>query len=200
MQKWLIYFFGLGVLGQGEMCNFELVTREEWGARPPTDVQNMQDPVPYVIIHHTYQPPACSSSEDCIKAMRWMQDFHQIDRKWNDIGYNFVVGGDGKAYTGRGWSVVGAHSPNYNNQSIGISLIGDWRVELPPPNQIRTVRNLIECGVRTGKIQPDYKLFGHLQVRQGTECPGQRLLDEISMWDHFSKTPPFVWVPNEIPT
>lgn len=59
--------------------------------------------------------------------MQSMQRFHQDDRNWNDIGYNFGVGGDGKAYFGRGWQRVGAHAPKYNYRSIGICVIGDWR-------------------------------------------------------------------------
>ncbi|KAK5638014.1 hypothetical protein RI129_012309 [Pyrocoelia pectoralis] len=180
------------------MCDFELVSREEWGARPPKSTESMANPVPYVIIHHTYQPPACSSTEECIKAMQWMQDLHQLQNKWNDIGYSFVVGGDGKVYVGRGWSTVGAHSPSYNNQSIGISLIGDWRSELPPSRQLDAVHNLIRCGIEMEKIKPDYRLFGHKQVRMGTECPGDRLFEEISSWNHFSTDPPFVWVPKKL--
>lgn len=82
-----------------------------------------------MVIHHTFIPPACNTSEKCEEAMRWMQDFHQFNRSWWDIGYNFAVGGDGKVYEGRGWSTVGAHAPGYNNISIGICLIGDWRGE-----------------------------------------------------------------------
>lgn len=36
------------------------------------------------------------------------------------------MGGDYRAYIGRGWSATGAHAPNYNSRSIGICLIGDW--------------------------------------------------------------------------
>lgn len=58
-----------------------------------------------------------------------MQHFHQDDRHWNDIGYSFGIGSDGRVYTGRGWDVVGAHAPKYNNRSIGVCVIGDWRSE-----------------------------------------------------------------------
>jgi hypothetical protein len=30
--------------------------------------------------------------------------------KWGDIAYNFMVGGDGAVYEGRGWDKQGAHS------------------------------------------------------------------------------------------
>lgn len=103
-----------------------IVTREEWDANSPKLVEKFDGPIPYVIIHHSYTPPACYTEESCIKAMRSMQDFHQNDRGWNDIGYSFAIGSDGRIYQGRGFNVVGAHAPKYNTQSVGICLIGDW--------------------------------------------------------------------------
>lgn len=163
----------------------EIVPRSVWHARPPTATEPMSTPVPYVIIHHSYIPPACSTTPDCIKSMQTMQDMHQLQNGWNDIGYSFAVGGDGKAYEGRGWTNVGAHAPTYNNKSIGICVIGDWRTELPSQNQLQTVHELIEIGVEKGYIQGDYTLLGHRQVRE-TECPGDRLFGEISTWEHFN--------------
>jgi hypothetical protein len=172
----------------GTMSALVLTTREEWNARPPVLIEPMTNPVPYVIIHHSYIPPACTTTADCLDAMRKMQDMHQITNGWNDIGYHFAVGGDGHAYEGRGWSRVGAHAPGYNNISIGICVIGDWTQELPPEWQLEAVHQLVEYGVEQGFIQEDYKLLGHRQVRD-TECPGDRLFNEITTWEHFSETP-----------
>lgn len=65
----------------------KIVTRSEWGARPATLVQPVHRPVPYVIIHHSYQPAVCWTLETCSKAMLGMQIFHQDGNGWNDIGY-----------------------------------------------------------------------------------------------------------------
>lgn len=107
-----------------------MVTRKEWGARSPTLVEHFPGPSPFVIIHHSYQPPACYTNADCQRAMRSMQDYHQLERGWNDIGYSFAIGGDGMIYVGRGFNVIGAHAPKYNDKSVGICLIGDWRSKL----------------------------------------------------------------------
>ena len=58
--------------------------------------------------------------------MRQIQRMHQNNNGWNDIGYSFVIGGDGNIYVGRGFNVVGAHAPKYNNKSVGICMLGDW--------------------------------------------------------------------------
>ncbi|KAK9695861.1 N-acetylmuramoyl-L-alanine amidase [Popillia japonica] len=163
-----------------------IVPRESWHARPAIEIKSMPNPVPYVIIHHSYIPPACHTTSECIEAMQFMQNLHMDERGWSDIGYSFAVGGDGNAYTGRGWSSVGAHTPLYNNQSIGICVIGDWRKDLPPQNQLETVHNLIQFGVDSNYIRSDYILYGPRQVRANTESPGERLFEEIKTWPHFS--------------
>ncbi|XP_072934414.1 peptidoglycan-recognition protein LB-like [Epargyreus clarus] len=170
-----------------EYDTFVFYNREQWGGREATGVTEMVTPVPYVVIHHSYEPGACFSFEECTAAMRSMQNFHQIHQGWTDIGYNFAVGSDGAVYEGRGWDRVGAHAVGYNVRSIGIVLIGDWVSEVPRLKQLVTVKNLINEGVRLGYISPEYDLIGHRQV-SATECPGQALFEEITTWDRFQPT------------
>jgi N-acetylmuramoyl-L-alanine amidase len=63
-----------------------------------------------------------------------MQNHHMDRNGWVDIGYNFVVGEDGRVYTGRGSGFVGAHAAGCNSRSMGIAIIGDFRSK-----SIRTV-------------------------------------------------------------
>ncbi|KAG6446804.1 peptidoglycan-recognition protein LB [Manduca sexta] len=168
--------------------NFPFVTRSGWNARTPKEKTPLNFPVPYVVIHHSYMPPACYNREACCTAMRGMQNFHMDDHGWWDIGYHFAVGSDGVAYEGRGWDTLGAHALHFNTVSIGICLIGDWRYSAPPGNQLKTAKALITAGIELGYIKPDYKLVGHKQVRN-TECPGKGLFDTIKTWDHFSEHP-----------
>lgn len=116
-----LFFFHLYV------AMLSIVERCEWGGRDPKLVETFDGPIPFVIIHHSYIPSACYNEEACTSAMRKMQDMHQLQNGWNDIGYSFAVGGDGRIYRGRGYNVIGAHAPRYNDKSIGICLIGDWR-------------------------------------------------------------------------
>ena len=50
---------------------------------------------------------------------------------WDDIGYNFVIGGDGRVYEGRGWDRVGAHTKGWNSISVSFAVMGDFRDHLP---------------------------------------------------------------------
>ncbi|XP_058822428.1 peptidoglycan-recognition protein LB isoform X1 [Topomyia yanbarensis] len=174
------------------------VTRDAWDAHPPKLVEKFTGPIPYVIIHHSYQPAACYDEKECQKAMQIMQRMHQQDRGWNDIGYSFAVGGDGRIYQGRGFNVIGAHAPRYNDKSVGICLIGDWRFDLPSKKMINAVHSLIEYGVYNNIIASNYTLIGHRQTRP-TDCPGDRLYKEIQDWPHYSPLQDVV-DPNSIPT
>lgn len=164
---------------------YVLYSRGDWGGVTPTHIEPLRTPVPYVIIHHTYIPAACNTTEQCAAAMRSMQNYH-ISLDWGDIGYHFCVGSEGGVYEGRGWQTLGIHAGPANKFSVGICLIGDWRVQQPPEKMLKAVQALIKTGIRNGAISPDYKLKGHSQV-MATECPGTALLDIISKWDHFSE-------------
>lgn len=65
----------------------DLVSRAEWNAKPPKKVDLINEPVPFVIIHHTDKPPVCFSKAKCSEAMRSMQRYHQDNQGWEDIGY-----------------------------------------------------------------------------------------------------------------
>lgn len=56
---------------------------------------------------------------------------------------------------------------------------------VPTVQQLKTVLNLIEAGVKLGHIKPQYKLVGHRQVRD-TLCPGAALFEEVQSWDDYS--------------
>ena len=66
---------------------------------------------------------------------------------WDDIGYNFLVGGDGRVYVGRGWTRLGAHNRGYNAQSIGVAFMGTFNAKAPSNRMISAAQNLIQSGV-----------------------------------------------------
>lgn len=105
--------------------------------------------------------------------------------RWNDIGLNFLVGGDGRAYEGRGYK-VGAHTQNYNELSICIAFIGNFTSYKAPEKQLRAAQHLIDLGVSMKKIHPGYVLYGQRQLRN-FDSPGILLYNQIMKWTHWSK-------------
>ncbi|KAL4232098.1 N-acetylmuramoyl-L-alanine amidase [Mactra antiquata] len=168
--------------------NICLVTRAEWEAKPSKEINYMGTPVSRVFIHHTAMEQ-CFNQDDCSTEMRTIQDFHQITRGWDDIGYNFLIGEDGRVYEGRGWDRIGAHTYGWNDVAIAFSIMGDFSSKLPDAVALQAVQNMISYGITLGKITPDYKLYGHRDVR-ATTCPGDTLYNHIQTWDHFGDLPP----------
>ncbi len=106
-------------------------------------------------------------------------------RNWSDIAFNFLVGGDGLAYLGRGWDAVGSHTLSWNNRSIGVAADGTFATHAAPAELLHTLRLLLEWGVSLGKLTADFSVLGACQVR-GTTSPGARLMEEVRRWPNWS--------------
>lgn len=136
-----------------------------------------------------------------------MQTFHMESRNWDDIGYNFMIGGDGAVYEGRGWDKVGAHTLGeffistlktvlmlsfllgYNTGSIGIAYIGTFNSKEPSKRQLTAGFLLMNEGLRLKKLIPDYKIYAHRQLI-ASESPGKAFFELIKTWDHWTSDLP----------
>ena len=164
--------------------DFRLVSREEWKAQPSKYMNRLPLPVKYVFISHTASS-FCNSQSACSEKVKLIQTDHMESNGWSDIGYNFLIGGDGLPYVGRGWEYEGAHTRTYNKLSIGLSFIGNFAVVVPLKSQLEAAQKLLELGVKLGKISEDYKLLGHRQVH-GSSNPGDALYHIIKTWPHWA--------------
>lgn len=103
---------------------------------------------------------------------------------WSDIGYSFLIGGDGRVYEGRGWGVVGAHTRGYNSNGVAFSFLGDFSLNAPNAKMLDAANKLIQCGIAKGMISRSYSLHGHRDANC-TACPGNALYDIVKTWPHF---------------
>uniref|UniRef100_A0A1B0GQR6 Peptidoglycan recognition protein family domain-containing protein n=1 Tax=Phlebotomus papatasi TaxID=29031 RepID=A0A1B0GQR6_PHLPP len=103
----------------------EILSKRSWGGRDPIKVFYTILPIEYVIVHHTVSNP-CNMERKCIPLVKNIQDYHMNELKLDDIGYNFLIGGDGSIYEGVGWHRRGSHTYGYNSRSIGIAFIGNY--------------------------------------------------------------------------
>ncbi|GAV03903.1 hypothetical protein RvY_14268 [Ramazzottius varieornatus] len=162
----------------------KIVRRAEWGARPPQSISRLQEPVTYAFIHHSAgtEPKDLESGK---RTVRSIQNYHMDTQKWSDIGYTFLIGGDGSVFEGRGWGIVGAHTMNYNSTGYGFCFLGTFTNSLPTLAARNAAKALIAEAAAAGRLKKDYKLKGHRQMGS-TECPGTALYNEIKTWPHFS--------------
>ncbi len=109
---------------------------------------------------------------------------------WSDIGYSFLMGGDGNLYEGRGYNRQGAHTSGYNSVGYGLSFIGDFTSQLPTVGaEAAYLRAVNNCLVPNGKVKSTYQMFGHRQT-SATACPGDRLYPEIQTWPKWASGSP----------
>lgn len=121
----------------------------------------------------------------CTYRTRIVQNYHMCSYGWDDIGYNFLIGGDGNIYVGRGWTGLGAHTLGYNTGSICISFIGTYNKMLPPKRSLDAAQQLIAEGVKLNMLDANYRLYGHRQLT-AFESPGLALYEVIIKWPHWS--------------
>lgn len=91
---------------------------------------------------------------------------------WGDIIYNFLVGGDGRVYVGKDWN------------NVDVFFIGAYDKMLPLKTQLNTLQALIENGIETDKLSPDYKLLANKLISNDnntTPNPGDTLYQDVTI-------------------
>ncbi|XP_018788891.1 PREDICTED: uncharacterized protein LOC108968960 [Bactrocera latifrons] len=164
-----------------------LISRDEWSAQTERDgMHKLLLPIERIIIAHI-STAQCENRVECDARVRDVQAFHIHSNGWGDIGYNFLIGGDGLVYEGRGWYNQGAHTTGYNGNSICIAFIGIFNVEVPTENDLKAAQLLIDEGARLGVLTANYRLYGARQL-SATESPGKALYSIIMKWPHWSRS------------
>lgn len=156
----------------------KVIERSDWGAKPPKQPYAQHVPTRFTQHHTAGRRPATLS--ESLAEMRFIQDFHQNGRGWNDVGYHFLVDAEGRIFRGRPVDAVGAHVLNDNSGNVGVSFMGTHH---PPFNHPVTAEEL-DASVRIGRwleaaygVKPDtYK--GH-RDRGQSDCPGDILYAQL---------------------
>ena len=119
-----------------------------------------------LVFHHSGSPR--STTFESIREYH-MRPMSQGGKGYVDIGYHFVVFGDGTYRIGRPIWKEGAHSPGHNRDSIGICIVGDNTIaaEAWIPEQIATGQRLIDAW---RIVVPGIDFCGHCDIR-ATVCP-----------------------------
>ena len=122
-----------------------------------------------IIIHHTGLP------KDRDMTASEIHKLHRDRNGWAGIGYHYVIRKNGIIERGRGWNMVGAHAQHHNNDSVGISLAGNFSVGVPTNAQIKSLENLLVALCGLYNLVPDeLSVIGHRDVNS-TACPGDSL-------------------------
>lgn len=119
----------------------------------------------YLVIHHSASPRDSTKFED---VWHW----HVVDNRWDDIGYHFLIEGDGAICPGRRLPTIGAHAPPHNQDSIGICVVGNNLDEAQKWNDLQ-IDSLAQLVRAARLLFPGIEVVGHRDVGSTpTQCPG----------------------------
>ena len=129
----------------------------------------------FVVLHHT------ASSGGSVESIHQEHLKRTTDgQSWLGIGYHFVIGNgrgmvDGAVEPTFRWKqqLQGAHAgvKQYNQQGIGVVLVGDFSKTRPTAAQLTAVRRLVTA-LRTEYMMPANRIVGHRDIK-ATACPGK---------------------------
>ncbi|CAF1603966.1 unnamed protein product [Rotaria magnacalcarata] len=184
-----IYHLLLAIVSSQSPCDeLSLVDRAEWGAQEPIKINNITSkPLSFIVMHHSYSPSSCYDDDSCIERVKDIQSFHQTSQGWDDIGFHFLVGENGKVYEGRGWNRQAAHSTGWNNGAYGVCIIGDFTNASPNEKALNAVRLWIDCGIKLGYVKEDHYIITHRQSQRPhyTDCPGDNMFGIVRSWPRY---------------
>lgn len=117
-----------------------------------------------IIVHHTAgDTSSFTGKESVITYLKDVYKFHTITRGRGDIWYNFLIDPYGNIYEGRagGDSVIWAHTNWNNTPSVWISLMGNFDIQKPTAEQIKSLVSLIAALSKKYNIDPTAKAEYH---------------------------------------
>jgi len=134
---------------------------------------NKLEKVEYIIIHHTER----NNDFPLFVKLR-----HIYLRGWENIGYHYLIGNtrpftrNGQIYHGRPEEFEGAHILGYNQNSIGICLIGNFDKKHPSKEQFESLFSLVHRKMEQFRV-PVENVRGHREFPEVRKsCPG-KLID-----------------------
>lgn len=159
----------------------DLVSRAEWGARPPKGSYTTLRSTKGVKVHYTggrVDPAILDDHDLCVRLVRQIQDQHINGNGWIDIGYSLAVCPHRKVFAGRGPNrLPAANGPGLNSGHYAVlGLVGASGLVEPPPAMLHGIRDAIEYLRAEGGAGREIR--GH---RDGyaTACPGDHLYEWV---------------------
>jgi hypothetical protein len=177
--------------GPGKVYEFQMTLA---GASPPylfpipsNETHPLTAVLKWITIHHSTDAPFNS-----FETPRSIQQKHFIKigkgGPGADIGYQYIVDGDGTVYEGRPLGIKGSHVPVFNGGNVGIVLMGDFERSParggsdPTAPQLAAMTELVDTinarfGVLSAWYHQERTKQSHGPMNdEETECPGARLI------------------------
>jgi len=158
-----------------------IMSRLGWRAAPRRGSNEAHTPY-RVTVHHT-QGTLPMNEAEAATAVKNIQHYHMVGRgregkeNFSDIGYHFLIAGDGRVLEGRRAEYLGAHASGANTGNIGVAMMGDFNKVKPTAAQIESLTRLVTY--LSVKYKKDPNSRGFLEPHQhytNTDCPGKNMM------------------------
>jgi N-acetylmuramoyl-L-alanine amidase len=169
-----------------EAAGIAVLPRGTWRAASPIAPRLTRNIGPWtrITVHHsakTTNEIGGTSRASAVDALQKIQRVHVEERGFGDIGYHFLIDGEGRVWAGRNMVWQGAHSSGANNvANIGICLLGDFDRERPDAPALAALERLVDALAKRHRI-PRSRVYGHQELR-ATECPGRFLMSWVERY------------------
>ncbi|MGL5407106.1 MAG: N-acetylmuramoyl-L-alanine amidase, partial [Propionibacteriaceae bacterium] len=182
-----------------------IITREQWGANSAYwNVKNVDgcasplESIKGAVVHHTAGANGYTANESA-GIVRGIYYYHAVQLGWCDIGYNFLVDQYGQIFQGRvgdlDRAMWGAHATYVNDESVGVSFLGNTQEIQPSEAAINSISSVIawrfsQYGINpygmatyinsSGARDEQPAITGHgLLKYHNTTCPGTYLKNRL---------------------
>ena len=123
----------------------KVITRAQWGAGR-SSAPYYSEPTTAATVHHTAGSNNYSEAE-APGIVRGIWNYHANNLGWGDIGYHALVDKYGNIYEGRAGGMdrgpQGAHVGSFNQNTWGVSMLGNYQVAEPTPAALRAMGEII---------------------------------------------------------
>lgn len=152
----------------------KVITRAQWGAGASSR-PTYTEPVTAATVHHTAGSNNYSQAE-APGIVRGIWRYHAKDLGWGDMGYNALVDKYGNIYEGRAGgldrAVQGAHVGGFNQNTWGVSVLGNYQTASPTPASINALAEIIGWKAAVAGFDPTGSSYQRSEFTfRGTKYP-----------------------------
>lgn len=153
--------------------SIQWVTRAAWQAARSSGSENVYGAVRYgICVHWTGAPSLSYSHKACLSQTRGIQRYHQQNKGWADIAYNYLICPHGYVLVGRGEQAAsaanGTTAANMTFPAVCfLSGVGEDTTQ-----EAKNAFNDLRLYLMQRKVGP--KVNPHLSFVT-TQCPGPRI-------------------------
>ena len=152
-----------------------VMSRGDWGARPPELERMVPHTITRLTVHHAGDQVGVTGPSQ----FRGWQNWHMSGQGWPDIAYHLLIGIDGTIYEGRDSAFRGDTATSYDTTGHFLVVVeGNFEVERPTAAQFESLGKVLAWASEHYDVSPA-TIAGHGDYA-ATSCPGLYLEGRIA--------------------